>query len=92
MKPLLIAALVLGVAACSKSLAEDTKSKAASFKARACACAVGDNACLDKVDAEHEPWSAGLDQRLDGKVTQEEHDAIESVESAYRVCVADRRE
>ncbi len=84
--------MVLAVAAgCgSKGLAEETKSKAESFKGKACGCK-GDAACLDKVAAEHDPWAKDLDQRLNGKVTQEQYYAIERVEEAYRTCAAERK-
>jgi hypothetical protein len=86
-----IAVALLVVAGCSKSLAEETKSKAESFRSRICKCEKGDQACVDKVEAEHRPWSAELDQKLDGKVTQEEYYAISMVEEAYRACLDERR-
>jgi hypothetical protein len=83
--------LLLLAAGCSKSLAEETQSKAESFKSKICACEKGDTACIEKVEAEHKPWSAELDQKLNGKVTQEEYYAITSVEDAYWACLAERQ-
>jgi hypothetical protein len=86
-----IAVALLVLAGCSKSLAEETKSKAESFRSRICKCDQGDTACVDKVEAEHGPWSAELDKTLNGKVTQEEYYAIQMVEEAYRVCLDEKR-